>query len=187
MKSRIPLPEEAGQKLSGSELAKLKHESQERDRRIAASEDVSGGEMFLIRPEKARAAQIKWPEAIPRQVRTAIYLQAILFLLGMVRTAMAADWSRRTASVVVLLILAGIWWSWLLGLWHRRNWVRWLTVITNVFSFGLAILLVFANRTAWMVQGCLQIVLAPAATVMFLLPVARNWYRRISISGSEAT
>lgn len=63
MKSRIPLPEGVGQKLSDSELVKLKHESQDRDRRIAASEDVSGGQMFLIRPEKARAAQIKWPEA----------------------------------------------------------------------------------------------------------------------------
>lgn len=47
----------------GAELARLKLQSQERDRRIAASEDVSGGEMFLIRPEKARAARIKWPDA----------------------------------------------------------------------------------------------------------------------------
>lgn len=49
--------------LSGAELARLKLESQERDRRIAAAEDVSGGEMFLIRPAKARAARIKWPDA----------------------------------------------------------------------------------------------------------------------------
>jgi DNA-damage-inducible protein J len=53
----------AGPGLSGAELARLKLQSQERDRRIAASEDVSGGEMFLIRPEKARAARIKWPDA----------------------------------------------------------------------------------------------------------------------------
>jgi hypothetical protein len=63
MKKRIPLPEGAGQKLSGAELAKLKYESQERDRRIASSGDVSGGEAFLIRPEKARAAKIRWPKA----------------------------------------------------------------------------------------------------------------------------
>lgn len=63
MKSRIPLPQGAGQKLSAAELAALKHKSQERDRRIAASEDVSGGEMFLIRPAKARAARIRWPKA----------------------------------------------------------------------------------------------------------------------------
>ncbi|MEY4761343.1 MAG: hypothetical protein RLZZ200_1199 [Pseudomonadota bacterium] len=49
--------------LSAAELARLKRESQDRDRQIAASEDVSGGEMFLIRPDKARAARIKWPDA----------------------------------------------------------------------------------------------------------------------------
>ena len=48
--------------LSHAELAELKGKSQQRDRRIAAAEDVSGGEMFLIRPEKARAARIKWPD-----------------------------------------------------------------------------------------------------------------------------
>ena len=60
----IPFPiQGAAPALSGAELARLKQESQERDRRIAASEDVSGGEVFLIRPEKARAARIKWPDA----------------------------------------------------------------------------------------------------------------------------
>lgn len=49
--------------LSRAQLVQLKRESQERDRRIAASEDVSGGEMFLIRPEKARAARVRWPDA----------------------------------------------------------------------------------------------------------------------------
>lgn len=60
----IPFPiQGAADDLSGAELAQLKRKSQERDRRIAASEDVSGGEMFLIRPEQARAARIRWPDA----------------------------------------------------------------------------------------------------------------------------
>jgi DNA-damage-inducible protein J len=60
----IPFPiQGAAAELSDAKLAQLKRESQERDRRIAASEDVSGGEMFLIRPEKARAARIRWPDA----------------------------------------------------------------------------------------------------------------------------
>ncbi len=46
--------------LNPPDLPELKRQSQERDRRIAASEDVSGGEMFLIRPEKARGARVKW-------------------------------------------------------------------------------------------------------------------------------
>ena len=44
-----------------AELREMKRESQARDRRIAASEDVSGGEMFLIRPDQARGARVRWP------------------------------------------------------------------------------------------------------------------------------
>ncbi len=43
-------------------LREMKRAAQERDREIAASEDVSGGEMFLIRPESARHAKIRWPK-----------------------------------------------------------------------------------------------------------------------------
>lgn len=46
---------------SFAELRELKRESQDRDRRIAASEDMSSGEMFLIRPDQARGARIRWP------------------------------------------------------------------------------------------------------------------------------
>ncbi len=60
----IPFPiQGAADDLSGADLAQLERKSQERDQRIAASEDVSGGEMFLIRPEKARAARIRWSDA----------------------------------------------------------------------------------------------------------------------------
>ena len=40
-------------------LREMKRAAQERDRAIAASEDVSSGEMFLIRPERARRAKIR--------------------------------------------------------------------------------------------------------------------------------
>jgi DNA-damage-inducible protein J len=43
-------------------LRNMNRAAQERDREIAASEDVSGGEMFLIRPESARRAKIRWPK-----------------------------------------------------------------------------------------------------------------------------
>jgi len=44
-------------------LCEMKRAAQERDREIAASEDVSRGEMLLIRPESARHAKIRWPKA----------------------------------------------------------------------------------------------------------------------------
>lgn len=46
------------------ELSELKHQSQERDRKIAASENTNKEEFFLIRPEKARSARIKWPRKL---------------------------------------------------------------------------------------------------------------------------
>jgi DNA-damage-inducible protein J len=39
----------------------MKEEAQDRDREIAASQDLSGGEMLLIRPDEARGAKINWP------------------------------------------------------------------------------------------------------------------------------
>lgn len=46
-----------------AELNRLKQNSQERDRRIAASEDVSAGQMFLVGPDELREAKVHWPEA----------------------------------------------------------------------------------------------------------------------------
>ena len=46
---------------SAASLRVMKRASQSRDRRIAASEDLSGGEMLLIRPEEARGAIVRWP------------------------------------------------------------------------------------------------------------------------------
>jgi DNA-damage-inducible protein J len=44
-----------------SQLRAMKRASQSRDRRIAARDDLSGGEMLLIRPDEARGAVVRWP------------------------------------------------------------------------------------------------------------------------------
>lgn len=46
---------------SADELLAIKQVSQARDRDIAAREDVSGGELLLIRPQAARSAVVRWP------------------------------------------------------------------------------------------------------------------------------
>ena len=43
------------------QLRRMKRASQARDRRIAARENLSGGEMQLIRPDEARGAIVRWP------------------------------------------------------------------------------------------------------------------------------
>ena len=46
---------------SAEDLWLMKQSSQARDRDIAAREDVSGGEMLLVRPDEARSAVVRWP------------------------------------------------------------------------------------------------------------------------------
>jgi DNA-damage-inducible protein J len=48
---------------SMAELQLLKHQSQERDHRIANSIDVSKGQMLLLRPDRLRGAKVRWPDA----------------------------------------------------------------------------------------------------------------------------
>ena len=48
---------------SMAQLQALKRKSQQRDRRIANSVDVSKGEMLLLKPERLRNAKVRWPKA----------------------------------------------------------------------------------------------------------------------------
>jgi len=51
---------------AGSRLRAMKLASQVRDRAIGERDDLSGGEMLLIRPEQARGAQVRWKASGPR-------------------------------------------------------------------------------------------------------------------------
>ena len=138
----------------------------------------------LLPPEQA---------AIPREVGIAIRFQTALFLLGVllegfgfIRKVLRDDPHTVTSAVAWVLVTA-LWWLWLRGLWSRRNWVRWLTIISNICILCFDLLILVAESGRWRDQpllryflitaACLQIVLAGPATVMFLRPVARDWYR----------
>jgi DNA-damage-inducible protein J len=57
----LPFPVRARHVVSGDQLRKMKRASQQRDRKLAANEDVSAGEMLLISPDRMCNAQIVWP------------------------------------------------------------------------------------------------------------------------------
>lgn len=60
----IPFDIRSGERApSMAELQVLKHQSQERDHRIAHSVDVSKGQMLLLRPERLRGAKVRWSKA----------------------------------------------------------------------------------------------------------------------------
>jgi DNA-damage-inducible protein J len=57
----LPFPVRGRHVASAKQLWKMKHAAQQRDRALAANEDLSAGEMLLISPHKMRNAQIVWP------------------------------------------------------------------------------------------------------------------------------
>lgn len=48
---------------SASRLQRMKRVAQERDQELVARGKFAAGELFLIRPEQARAAKVEWPNA----------------------------------------------------------------------------------------------------------------------------
>jgi len=70
----LPFPVRARHVVSGDQIRKMKRASQQRDRKLAANEDVSAGEMLLISPDRMRNAQIAWPDIelkLPTSVKKA--------------------------------------------------------------------------------------------------------------------
>lgn len=57
----LPFPVRARHIVSGDQLCKMKRKAQQRDRELAANEDISAGEFLLISPERMRDAKIVWP------------------------------------------------------------------------------------------------------------------------------
>lgn len=120
----------------------------------------------------------------PREVKIAICLQAMLFLLGLLTGVVAYIFlgeaqEHPIAAAAIIVLFAGIWLVWLYGLWQKRNWVRWLTIISNVIALCLALHIVaIGSARGQTIVSCIQIAILVSATIMFLHPVVGSWYRR---------
>lgn len=121
------------------------------------------------------------PSTPPREVKIAILLQAILFLHLLVTVVVAYAFYGRPqqhsmGTAFVLLFWPGIWALLLCGLWWRRNWARWLTVIFHVVVVSDALITDIAHDRGPTILSCLLIAIQVAVVVMLLRPVAGNWY-----------
>jgi hypothetical protein len=119
----------------------------------------------------------------PHEVKVAIYLQAILFLRVIVTGVVAYTFfgeakGHPVSAAVIVLLFTVIGSLWLYGLWRRRNWVRWLTVILNVVTVSDMLHKDIANGRGPDLVGYFLIAIHVAVTVMFLRPAASHWYRR---------
>jgi len=102
---------------------------------------------------------------------------------SLVRNVLRDD-PRTATSAAASVLVTALWWLWLRGLWSKRDWVRWLTIICNVSILCFVLILATESgrdqpllRYFVVTAACLQVVLAGSATIMFLRPVARHWYR----------
>jgi hypothetical protein len=82
------------------------------------------------------------------------------------------------SAAVILVIFGGIGSLWLGGLWWRLNWVRWLTVILNVWVLSDTLHGSIVNGSGPDTLGYVLVAIRVAVIVMFLRPTAGTWYGR---------
>jgi uncharacterized membrane protein (DUF2068 family) len=114
----------------------------------------------------------------PAGVLYALGLMAAEFAIAIVRSALMKDWTRPAASAVAVAVLALICILWLYGLWRRKVWLWWVTVIGGVggciltpWSVGMI------HDSAQLRLYLLQVVVVAPAMLLLLLPASRRWYR----------
>jgi hypothetical protein len=114
-----------------------------------------------------------------------VYLQALLFLFALLHFVLAAvavvvaDGASAIGEVLFILFMAGFWSLWILGLWRRQNWLRWLTIICNIYAL-LYISLHLPTLARLDAQGIisyLQIPVLVIATALFVRSSVHCWYQ----------
>jgi hypothetical protein len=119
----------------------------------------------------------------PRNVSAALLVLTMGFVLVPIRIAIRAGWSTPPLTIAGTLLVSAITALWLYGLYGRKKWVWWFTVITLVI--GLA-------ATPWNVAGqhagfqltvyYVQRLLDGAALVLLCSAPVREWFRVSPIS-----
>ncbi len=121
----------------------------------------------------------KHRSAPPRPVVIALSLLGAEFGLALIRSILMKDWSRPVLAALGVLLLAVVCLLWWYGLWRRRNWVCWITVVGGLSGIALSPLSVarlsdpVQRRLYW-----LQLALTLPVIIMLVLPAARQWYRQ---------
>lgn len=114
----------------------------------------------------------------PPLILIVIALMAGQFVIALVRISLMKDWSSHPYSAVFgLLLICAICLPWMYGLWHRRNWVRWLTVISGTVGCALTPLnLARLHDPAQVTYYWLQFALTVPVVIMLVLPAVGGWY-----------
>jgi hypothetical protein len=115
----------------------------------------------------------------PPVAAVALLLLGAEFVIAVGRSVLMRDWSRPVPSVVSVVVLFAVCGLWLHGLWRRKTWLWWVTVI--LAGTG-CVMSPWANpsrmgSTQATLYWC-QVVLAAPATLLLLMPASQKWYRK---------
>jgi hypothetical protein len=122
---------------------------------------------------------LRQPTKLPPQVTAALVLIATDFLLSVLLTLKAKIAESFTTLLFAAALLAVLYSLWLLGLYRRKNWLRWFTV------GGAAVGLLYLPW-AWGILKTqdlvpvrlLKYLLFDAGAILLCLPQANRWYGR---------
>jgi cell division protein FtsW (lipid II flippase) len=113
----------------------------------------------------------------PMPVVIALCSIGVSLALAPVRSLEMDGWERpllKASALVILICLGG---AWVWGLYRRKNWLRWLTIVAGVTGlFALPTLVPLFGRD---MQGSLylaQCVLSVFGAALLALPVSSRWF-----------
>ena len=125
-------------------------------------------------------------DELPGTVITALALFGAAFLVGVVRVILI-NLARGPVHVifhvtfgVVFIIAVGSFWIY--GLYSRRNWVRWFTIVwTGLGTLATPWALSSISDPRQVPMYWIQLVADSAAAILLCLPAAGRWYRRRNV------
>jgi hypothetical protein len=115
----------------------------------------------------------------PRLVILAIAMVAGQYAIALVRVCLMKHRSPGAGPVIFgLILISAICLPWMYGLWRRRNWVRWLTVILGATGCALASRSVARlHDPTQVILYWLQFALTIPVVIILVLPPVGAWYK----------
>ena len=122
---------------------------------------------------------------MPRQVMLALCLLGAGFSTAILRVIFAptGDFLSSSSHALVVVMVGGLYFAWVYGLFRRLNWLRWVTIVVSCFGM-VTIPWYFAQVTnhTRLVFHLLHMALQFPAVVLLCMRSARVWYGQSAVT-----
>jgi hypothetical protein len=120
--------------------------------------------------------RVRWP---PLLVLTVLVLLTGQFVIALVRISLMTDSAHPYQVIRGWVLISAVCLPWMYGLWRKRNWVRWLTVISAVTGCAMTPLnLARLHDPVQVICYWLQFALTIPVVIILMLPAVGDWYTR---------